>query len=407
MSEAMKWSPQQDAALVAVGKWLRTENAPQVFRLFGYAGTGKTTLAIDIAKMVSGLCLFGSFTGKAALVMRKKGCRGAQTLHSMIYKPRREYRKGEDGEREEGVPEWELNPDSELSGAALLIIDECSMVGPELGGDVLSFKTPVLVLGDPAQLPPVNGAGFFTEAVPDVMLTEIHRQAADNPIIRIATDIRLGKQLVLGSHKGLLPGHGVAIISRNSVKQSTELAADQILCGKNNTRVSINRRMREQLRAGGKLPPGDHLPVVGDRVICLKNKRDRALLNGGIWSVASLADRRPGSKRKGRADVSYLGLESLDVKRDEDVWVPHAYWFWDGKLANLNLPDKLQRGAYDEFDYAYAITCHKSQGSQWDKVLVLDESSVFGGRNDDDQDIPKRWLYTAVTRAAEAVIIAI
>ena len=58
------------------------------------------------------------------------------------------------------------------------------MVDEDLGRDLLSFGKPVLVLGDPAQLPPVKGGGFFTEAEPDVMLTEVHRQAADNPIIR-------------------------------------------------------------------------------------------------------------------------------------------------------------------------------------------------------------------------------
>jgi exodeoxyribonuclease-5 len=335
----MNWSPQQDQALEAVRKWLEADIRPPIFRLFGYAGTGKTTLAIEIAEMVRGHCMFGSFTGKAALVMRRKGCHGAKTLHSMIYKPRRKNRGNEEQDRE--IPMWELNPDSELKDADLLIIDECSMVGQELALDVLSFKVPVLVLGDPAQLPPVGGAGYFTEAEPDVMLTEIHRQAADNPIVRIATQIRLGETLVLGSHKGARAGQGVAIVARSALKLSTELAADQILCGKNDSRVTINRRIREQLRAEGKLLAGDHLPVIGDN-------------------------------------------------REND----------------LKLPERMHRGHYDEFDYAYAITCHKSQGSQWDKVVVMDESQVFGGRGD-SEDIPRRWLYTAATRAAQALIIAV
>jgi exodeoxyribonuclease-5 len=100
-----------------------------------------------------------------------------------------------------------------------------------------------------------------------------------------------------------------------------------------------------------------------------------------------------------------LQVDSLDQKNFQTcVDVPHAFWFWNNKENDLNLPEKMARGHYDEFDYAYAITCHKSQGSQWDKVVVFDESGVFGGRGD-REDVPQRWLYTAVTRAAEAVVI--
>jgi len=128
----MQWSPQQHEALVAVQKWMDTPEdvRPQIFRLFGYAGSGKTTLAIEISKMCDGDSLFASFTGKAALVMRKKGCRGAQTLHSLIYKPRRKNRGDEESDKD--IPMWELNPESALASADLLIIDECSMVGEEL-----------------------------------------------------------------------------------------------------------------------------------------------------------------------------------------------------------------------------------------------------------------------------------
>lgn len=417
----MVWAPQQYEALQAVAKWWgEGDSRKQVFRLFGYAGTGKTTLAIDIAEDVAGGdALFASFTGKAALVMRKKGCHGATTLHSLIYKPRRKWREEDEEEKKQGIdpnhdlPAWEINPDSALREAALLIIDECSMVGEDLARDVLSFKKPVLVLGDPAQLPPVSGAGFFTEGhTPDVMLTEIHRQAADNPIVRIATDIRLGRRLMLGNHKGIREGEGVAIISREQLKDATELAAEQILCGRNDTRVTINRRIRAMLRAEGKLPapasPQDHhLPVIGDRVICLKNKRNRGLLNGAMWTVDALRDRSYGAKKAGRTDVSYLDVGSIDEPGfSTDVAVPQAYWYWNGKAQDLVLPDKMQRSHYDEFDYAYAITCHKSQGSQWDKVLVFDESAVFG-RSADSEDIPARWLYTAATRAASALIVVV
>src|SRR5215475_9459117 len=161
------FSPQQDAALKAVAEWLKAKPGraptPLVFRLFGYAGTGKTTLARHIAQAVDGKVLFAAFTGKAALVMRSKGCEGASTIHSLIYKAR------ESGDE---VPSFDLWDDAPASKASLIVIDECSMVDAELGRDLMSFGVPLLVLGDPAQLPPIQGGGFFTDAKPDAMLTE-------------------------------------------------------------------------------------------------------------------------------------------------------------------------------------------------------------------------------------------
>src|ERR1041384_1273561 len=192
-----QFTPHQDAALNAVARWLQAKpgsnGAPQVFRLFGYAGTGKTTLAKHLAEHADGEVKFAAFTGKAASVMRGKGCRGASPIHSLIYRAR------ESGEE---IPSFDLWEDAPASKAELIIIDECSMVDAELGRDLLSFGVPVLVLGDPAQLPPIttgaNGGGFFTEHEPDVMLTEVHRQAQDNPIIRLSMEIRSGEYLEPG-----------------------------------------------------------------------------------------------------------------------------------------------------------------------------------------------------------------
>ena len=187
------FTPHQDAALKAVADWLKARRgggAPPLFRLFGYAGTGKTTLARHLAEDVDGKVAFAAFTGKAALVMRRKGCEGASTIHSLIYRAR------ESGEE---TPSFELWDDAPASKAKLIVIDECSMVDAELGRDLLSFGVPVLVLGDPAQLPPIQGGGFFTDAGPDVMLTEVHRQAADDPIIHLSMAVREGRRLEPGT----------------------------------------------------------------------------------------------------------------------------------------------------------------------------------------------------------------
>ena len=190
----MEFSPQQDDALVAASRWLKAGDR-QVFRLFGYAGTGKTTLARHLAEDVDGDVLFAAFTGKAAQVLRSRGASKASTIHSLIYRPKGEdVVEDEETGKKEVLPTFSLNRQSPLSKADLIIIDECSMVDEELGRDLLSFGTPVLVLGDPGQLPPVSGGGFFTEHEPDILLEEIHRQARDNPIIELARQVREGAQ---------------------------------------------------------------------------------------------------------------------------------------------------------------------------------------------------------------------
>jgi len=159
-----QFTPHQDNALKSVADWLKAgpgrNGTRQVFRLFGYAGTGKTTLARHIAEDTDGDVKFAAFTGKAASVMRGKGCRGASTIHSLIYRAR------ESGEE---IPNFDLWDEAPASKAELIIIDECSMVDAELGRDLLSFGVPVLVLGDPAQLPPIQGGGFFTNTEPDAI----------------------------------------------------------------------------------------------------------------------------------------------------------------------------------------------------------------------------------------------
>ena len=227
----MKWSPQQEQALSAVRSWLLAGDRP-VFRLFGYAGTGKTTLARHVAESVGGNVVYAAFTGKAAHVMRGKGCANAGTIHSLIYRMR--------GEDETG-PSFVLNRESAAAKAAMIVIDECSMVDEEIGKDLLSFGKPVLVLGDPAQLPPVSGGGFFTSSEPDVMLTEVHRQAADDPIIRLSMIVREGGSLDLGRY-----GES-SVIGRRDLEPAAVLAADTVLVGRNNTRRAYNGRVRELL----------------------------------------------------------------------------------------------------------------------------------------------------------------
>jgi exodeoxyribonuclease V len=266
------FTPHQDIALNAVADWLRAKpgqgGTPLVFRLFGYAGTGKTTLARHIAEGVDGSVKYAAFTGKAALVMRNKGCDGASTIHSLIYRAR---------ETREEIPTFELWDDAPASKAKLIVIDECSMVDAELGRDLMSFGCPLLVLGDPAQLPPIQGAGFFTNAEPDAMLTEVHRQAQDDPIVRLSMDVREGRAIQPGQY-----GES-EVIHRSELDPNRVMEADQVLVGRNNTRRAYNMRIRE------KQGITDPLPVAGDKLVCLRNNRKKALFNGGLWRVKARA----------------------------------------------------------------------------------------------------------------------
>jgi exodeoxyribonuclease V len=362
----MDWSPQQDAALTRVAEWLR-EGSPQVFRLFGYAGTGKTTLARHVAATADCEVAFAAFTGKAALVMQSKGCKDARTIHSLIY-------RATDTDTE--TPSFALNEDSPVASAGLVVIDECSMVDEEIGRDLLSFGKPVLVLGDPAQLPPVKGGGFFTEAEPDSMLTEVHRQAADNPIVRLSMIVREGGRPPPGAH-----GRS-RVLRRESVDAEMVTAADQILVGLNRTRRRYNARLRELLGRAASLPE------VGDKLVCLRNDRKKGLLNGSLWSVRTTAPARRGKLR--------LGLVPEDAPERKPTRVAVVPQFF---TSEDEVPFALRRNS-DEFDYGYALTVHKAQGSQWNDIVVFDESFAF-------REHRQRWLYTAVTRAAERLTLVV
>lgn len=380
MTDAPDWSPQQIAALKAVEDWFRAENAQQIFRLFGYAGTGKTTLALAIARKIRGVVkedegvakgavLFAAFTGKAALVMQSKGCRGASTIHSLIYTL---------DEDVAGPPKFILNEDSDLADARLLIVDECSMVGAELAHDMLHFGKKILVLGDPAQLPPVQDAGFFTEAKPDVMLSEVHRQAAGNPIIRLSMDIRAGAQLEYGDHGACK----VVRWSRDAITTQDILAADQLLVGRNITRERMNDRFRVLSNFKHKYP------MLGEKVVCLKNDRSKNLFNGGLWKVVKL--------RKFNAAAVRMVIEPDDAGeavRSVEVKVNPA--FFEGTEKQLTWEQLKET---QQMTFGYALTVHKAQGSQWNNVILFDESGAF-------REDARRWLYTGVTRAAEKLTV--
>lgn len=370
------WSPQQETALKRVSAWLKDIGATgdkrrlnqQVFRLFGYAGTGKTLLARHLAQHVDGEVAFAAFTGKAALMLRRRGAESATTIHSLIYRPR----GGEDD-----APTFVINRDSAAIVAKLIIIDECSMVDEELGRDLLSFGVPVLVLGDPAQLPPVKGGGFFTEQDPDMMLTEVHRQARDNPIIEMSMLVREGGSLPRGDY-----GES-RVIARRDLKAEDVLATDQVLVGRNVSRKAYNTRMRQLI---GRW---DWRPAAGDKLVCLRNNKKKGLLNGGLWTVKEI-----GAPKRGHFSLRLTPEDGVEGKAVSVMVPPHCF---DPEAGEV--PYVAGRSG-EAFDYGYALTVHKAQGSQWENVVLLDESYAFS-------EFRARWLYTGLTRAERKVTVAV
>lgn len=363
------WSPQQNEALAKAGAWLRLKYAP-TFYLAGYAGSGKTTLAMHLADHAKGKVAFAAFTGKAARVMRSKGCKGARTIHSLIYVT--------EVDDATGQVTTHLRPPQSMEETCLIIIDECSMVDEEIGKDLLSFGKPILVLGDPAQLPPISGAGYFTSRQPDYMLTEVHRQAAESPIIWLATEIRQGRFKPQDVNTD-----GLIVTQKRYLDPSCVTDADAVLVGRNDTRQSYNARLRQL--AGKKRVT----PEVGEPLICLRNDRGLQIYNGDILTVDK------AFVKQGKVSLT---LSDPDGERDP-VKAKVLQTFFENDVVASKLPYSELKGT-QQFAFGYAITCHKAQGSQWANVCVFDESRTFRENAD-------RWLYTAVTRAADHLTLVI
>lgn len=357
--------------------------------LFGSAGTGKTEVARHIAARLKdeGQVAFCAPTGKAALVLRRRGV-PATTVHSLIYRPvgvsqkmlqaaldklnaarRRATPNGrliaalEEEVRQltEQVnsPKFVLREKEEVGDYAAIVLDESSMVGEQMLTDLMSFGIPVLALGDPAQLPPVKATTPLAEAGyrPTVMLNQMHRFAMNSPINRLATAVRTGGPRAI--NQWLPEGSGVNYVPTflfDDEQIGRLMAWDQVLVGRNATRLRLNAHIRAV-----KGLPHDELDDE-DVMMCLRNEPRHDLVNGEQATVKELA----------AAGVPERLIMSVEG--------------WTGE------------GQKPYFAFGYVTTVHKAQGSEWPRVAIFDESNVFG------RDAGK-WLYTGITRAAEAVCV--
>jgi Mesyanzhinovviridae Dda-like helicase len=418
----MELGRQQREAEEDILRWF--EGPDQVYYLGGWAGTGKTSLASLLASNLVGLenTAFAAFTGKAALRLRELGCPSASTVHSWIYHSRENSRQqlvdlkeelqgliselqgdGVDAseladhprvQQIEGLiaqeeksarrPIFTLNPLSEVKNKDLGVLDEVSMVNEDMKRDWCSFGKKTLVLGDPFQLPPVGGEGAFTNRKPNYMLTEIHRQAEGNPIIALASSIR---NMQYPQPKDW--GRGTRVLRKtdldSTMLRNIVMNSDQIIVGKNATRHSYNNRLRVLLGHKGRWPN------VGEKIVCLRNNHEKGLLNGALYTVVNDPDVYEDIERIDMIVEPIGGGQQLEVHA-------HTHHFV-GKEEQLKKMWFAKKDA-EEFDFGYALTCHKTQGSQYKNPVIFDESYIAKQHR-------YNWLYTATTRAQESATLVL
>lgn len=368
--------------------WHIDPNARQYLKLGGYAGTGKTTLvaalALELEKRGERIA-YTAFTGKAVNVMSKKlklaGVDGWYgTLHSLMYRPQI------DGNGK--VTGWEK---TEMLPFTLIIVDEASMVGSELWEDLISYRIPILAVGDHGQLPPVGNSVVNLMANPDLKLEKIHRQAEGNPILAFAQHVREGKP-----HYKFTPSDArvqfipsVSAIADRVVMAPMEFAA---LCYTNKTRAALNKFIRKQ-RGHESVFPQEN-----DIVICLRNKKP---IFNGMRGVLKNVIQSFDAYDKFPADVNFVddGLKLRATFHMPQFGLSKTF----DDLGPLRLKYSRSSLQWDDigmlFDYGYAMTCHKAQGSQFKDVVIIYEN-LFK-----DNDTRSRWLYTGATRAAERLYI--
>lgn len=363
----------------------------------GYAGTGKSTLVkfiIDALDVDRDKVAYATYTGKAAEVLRKKGNPNAMTLHKLLY---------------DSIPRQGggfIRIPKKMLEYKIIVVDEVSMVPKSMIDMLLNHKVYVIFLGDPFQLPQIDKKETHTLLdKPHIFLDQVMRQAAESEIIQLTMKIRNGEQI------DFMNGKEVIIASKASLVTGHLTWADIIICATNASRISLNNQMREILGYSG-------LPQNGERMICLRNYWENfsedgssSLVNGMTGIIKNpfesfrMAPRYVKMKNH-KMDViqgefiSDDGKTFNSVEMDKGMITTGEFSLdWRETYALGQLKNKIGDIVPREFTFGYAITCHKAQGSEWNKVLVIEETFPF------DKKEHARWLYTACTRAAEKLVL--
>ncbi len=385
-------SSDQAKALETLLKWVKKPTGRSI-TLGGYAGTGKTTIAAALRavlgrKQSDMRVAFCAFTGKASQVLRntleERGALHEQdscsTIHALLYSPMVD-KKGV-------IIGWQRSKEVE---ADLIVVDEASMLNQYLWLDVLGAGKPVIAIGDHGQLPPIEGSFNLLEK-PDLTLERIHRQAEGHPIIQLAHEVRLTGKIPAGKFGKGVRKYSWATDEASDIHGAIEEIMDKdpderlLLCGRNKTRIELNRSIRS------KLGRESDEPEAGDRVVCLKNEYTKSLpiYNGMTGIVES-------SESEGKHWYSMSIDFPEDGRRFDGLVSRYGFLADKTKETTAGLSPK-EMGS--RFDFGYALTVHKAQGSQAKEVVLFEERFQKM-----DDEMWRRWLYTAVTRAREKLTV--
>lgn len=383
---------QEEGLRIAIDRY--NHNEPYTV-ISGYAGTGKSTLINFIIAALEvnpeDEVAYITFTGKASEVLREKGCPNAMTAHKLLY-----YSKQMPNGKFFYRPRQNLEKDYKV-----IVVDEVSMLPKDMWDLLLTHGIYVIACGDPFQIPPIDKSqdnGILNN--PHIFLDEVMRQAKESDIICLSMDIREGKKI------NPFRGNDTQVFNKKDLCDGMYFWADQILVSTNKSRHGINSYMRDDLGRGFE-------PEINDKVICLRNcwdtlseKQCDPLINGSIGTISAMHMESidyivMGQKVTAPVLVTDLITSSGEYKNlhidytalttGEKFFTPRQEYIIRKNKQNPELPI--------EFNFGYAITGHRAQGSQWNKVLVLEESFPF------DKIEHARWLYTTVTRAAEKLTL--
>ena len=387
--------------------WESYDGSKKVFEIIGAAGTGKSFIIKYLIESLEDITmdnvLFVAFVGKAAIQMTRSG-EHACTIHSAIYYPVEVSARDENGKviKKEGREVKKIlfkKRDNLDPTVKLIVVDEAAMVDKKLAQDLLSYKIPIIALGDKHQLPPIFGDSAFLNH-PDFELTEIMRQKAGSSILGLAQEIINSKYIYLTPKT---VDENLCIIRKKDFFEAggdkSLLKADVVICGKNSTRDELNKLIR-RLYLDKMGYDVEHVPelIIGEKIICRKNNwfaqvENINLINGLIGYVTDID---PESLTSETVKINF----KPDFIKSEfcDLRLNLRYFLGNMQVKNLIKNSSFDRG--ELFELGYAITCHLSQGSQYKKVIVFCER--LG-----DNEYFKKWLYTAVTRASEKLIVVI
>ena len=375
--------------------WNKSDD--QVYEISGAAGTGKTFLIryfIDRIGLDLSDVAFVAYMGKASTQMARNGL-PAQTIHSLIYNYERILDLDEEGHIQltpKGKPKTKMvfvKKDKIPKHVKLIVVDEAGMVNQDIAKDLLSFKKPIIALGDLNQLPPVFGNSFFLQN-PNSILTEVMRQKEGDPIVWLAHQVLDGNKLQTGVY-----GNS-AVIQKSDLNEFILNKSDIVLTATNKLRYEINTLFRENIKKIKKL----NMPNIGEKVICRKNNWNRCIdniiyLTNGLTGTITHIDRESFNGKQIKIDFK---PDFLEHKAFKNLNIDYHHLF---ETPNSDENSDGYSFTREKFEFAYAITTHSSQGSQYPNVVFLDEKNTF------DKDTYRRLQYTAITRAMEKITIVI